>query len=814
MFRTYSTMIKTTVLVLEPVLLALRQLAVKLSVVLLSIITLASTSCASYDDAVLSNHDRENFLMSQDKINKPDVYDEPEHLQERLNDADPTVRDLAAERLVILDSRRANKLIRQTIEGYNNDAAKLSILKALAKYKINRFTEEVIILLETSAPLIEEQLNLQPEIFAVLRNNNSDSLSKMLLKHLNQPDKPESMRQNLVRGLAYAPSKRSIPFLIGLLTNRKSDFNTEIINTLSVITRQDFIAKEDWNKWWESSRNQPRDKWLEQIINDYHDEIQKKDELIEKYSKIVSELRVEVLKLRLEQIRRLGDSNVELALLNEGMDSEFMAVKKFAVEQIKSMEQEKAKQLVPKLIELFNAYAPKANNPNGVMELNNEDLRLGILAILSNINDERILEPLLTVVNNPKELITVKQKAIIALGKTKNPKILLNLLNIIDAESPEIVLVITEVFATFGTDAKITVDKLHNILNNKRYQDDEKLIKSVLDTLGDIKEISSIAIIMPYLNDSRSRVRWSAVNSLGDIIPTPAERENIKEQPDLKRVNDLIKKATEQMERLLNDEFLDVRQITITALGKIGEKSAGASLIRILTNDKDARTRQLATEAIGKINDRTSLPFLLTALSESDETLSTAIWTAVQSIASNNVDLMEEIADKLRQSNQLSYAVLMLKKIIALPKLQGDESEARRLSNEGVLGLILTQKGEYNQAIIHLQNAEKKFADKHEFTLARIECHKKLQNYELAAKSCSELLKDQQAETALWWKLKMNLLDIYILQKDYSKASSELNNLLNKPSLTPDVKVKLDKIKEDVAKNLPPTPPPQPPAPK
>jgi len=791
--------------------------------ILLTALCLCLSGCRSPEGTF--NPDRENFLLADEPIEKAKIYDEPEHLRKRLEDPDPAIRDRAAERLVLIDSRRANKIIAKTLVGDNpdkpeiNESSARSILKALAKYKVNRFAEEIIALLEYT-PI---QGGLQSEIFAVLINGETESLSKMILKQLNQPDKPESVRQNLVRGLAFAPSKKTITYLVGLLTNRKTEFNAEIINSLSMITRQNFSTKDDWAKWWELNRSQTRETWLEKTIADFDRLIRDKDKLIKKNTETVSGLRMELLKLKLEQSRRTADSESEMALLTEGLDSEFAAVKKFTLEQIKNLpETEKVKQLVPKILDLLATLAPNPNgttpHPSGNSSSNDisadqsrSELQSMILAILSTLNDERAIEPLLTIINNPKESALGRQKAYITLSKTKNPKILPELIKNVDNESPEIVLTIVEIFGAYGPDAKNTVEKLHQILKSTRYLNDEKIIKTAIDALGDIKDTSSTAVVLPFVNDTHSRVRWSAASSLGDLslpqagLPPPPDGEPISVQTPTASITS--GQVAKELEKLLSDEFIDVRQIAITSLGKIATKDSCPALARVLQIDKDSRTRQLAAEALGKIKDKSCLPVLYTTLAENDENLSRVVWSAILSVASDNVDLMEDIAGQLRQQNQLAYAVQMLRRIIDLPKLQGNEAESRRFANEGSLGLALTEMGEYTQAIPSLKKAEDKFPDKPEFTLARIECLRKIGNYADAIKSCLELLKDQQNETNLWWKLKMELLDIYLLQKDYAKIPAEVISLIGRPSLTPEAKNKLDKIKEEADKNLPAPPP-------
>ncbi|MFH1230990.1 MAG: HEAT repeat domain-containing protein [Planctomycetota bacterium] len=730
---------------------------------------------------IIPSPDREGFLLTEEKIKATDVYNEPEHLKKRLYESDATGRDLAAERLLILNSRKANKIISEALKNDNEETVK-SVLKALANHKNERFIEEVIYILETGKSAF------QPYIFSIFSNSEIEVVAKIIIKHLNQPEKSEVIRQNLVRGLSFVPSKRSIPFLIGLLTGRKSEFNSEIINTLNIITRQRFDTKEAWAKWWELNRNQPREKWLEQSIIEYNKQIEEKDKLIKQYAENMALLKVDILKMRLEQARRLTDATAEINLLTNALDDEFIIVKKYALEQVRILDQEKSKQMISKLIELLKV------NKNNSTDTSIDDFRLMVVIILGDLGDERAIEPLLIILNDSKETINLRHKVIIALGKIKNPKIIPSLLVLIDSSSLETILILIETIGTFKQEARLAIPKFHEGLKLPKYQNEEKIIKSIIDTLGDIKDPTSAAEVLPFINDSRQRVRWSAANTLGKIgIPDVAP----------------------QLSKLLNDEFLDIKQITIEALGKLGNKTVCPEIINVLINDKDLRTRQLAADALGAIKDKTTLSSLLAVLNESDEKLTTSVWNAILSITCDNLDLMEEMANKLRNAKQLNYANLMLRKIIKNTE-KTKELEPRLSADAGNLGLILTEMGDWNQAVQYLLEAEKYFSGNPEFTLSLIECYKNLKQYDLAIKSCRALLEDQKEDSSQWWSLKMELISLYSSQNEYPKIIEETSKLLARNTITPEIKEKLEKMKTEAEKSLPITTPPnnQPPNPK
>jgi HEAT repeat protein len=732
-------------------------------------------SCWGGGGVKIPSPDREAALLADDKIKEVNVYSEPEHLKTRLYESGGPERDIAAERLVLLNTRKGRKIISSVLNGDNEEAAK-SVLKALAKHKSDYlFVDEMIAILEAG------KASLHPYIFTVFSNADEEKVSKAILKELNQPEKPEPIRQNLVKGLSFVPSIRSIPFLIGLLSNRKSDLNTEILNTLNILTRKSFATREEWIVWWKANSGQSREKWLEQSLIEYKNQIQEKDKLIKQSIDTITALKIDILKMRLEQARRLVDATAEIALLTSALDDKAIMLKKYILEQIKTLDKEKTKQILPKLREEITVYKPSASAEPAI-----EEYRILLIDIMGDLGDELSIEPLLSILNNSKESAVLKNKVVIALRRIKNPRVIPALIEMVDRESSETVVVIVETLGTFGLEGKPAVAKFHECLKLTRYQDDEKLIKSVIDALGDIKDTSSAPEILPFINDARPRVRWSASNSLGKI--------NV---PDI----------APQLAKLLADEFIDIRQITIESLGKLGNKAAGPDIIKTLLNDKDTRTRQLSAEALGKIKDAAGIPSLIIILNEKDEKLAGSAWNAILFITADNLDLMEDVVSKLRELKLTSYASQMLKKIVNNPQFKAEELKPKISLDRGLLGLLLIELGEDNEAEGYLQAAEKDFAEKPEFTLALIDCYKKLQKYDLALKSSADLLEKQQAYSPQWWSVKLQQFSLYLLQKEYTKITEETIKLLSKNNLTPEIKEKLEKAKDEAQKALLPSAP-------
>src|SRR3989339_1138082 len=116
------------------------------SAVLISGLTV---SCWGSGGVKIPSPDREGLLLANDKIEDVSVYNEPEHLKARLYGSGGPERDVAAERLALLNTRKSRKIISEVLKSDNDEAVK-SLLKALAKYKSDYlFIDEMIAILET-----------------------------------------------------------------------------------------------------------------------------------------------------------------------------------------------------------------------------------------------------------------------------------------------------------------------------------------------------------------------------------------------------------------------------------------------------------------------------------------------------------------------------------------------------------------------------------------------------------------------------------------------------------------------------------------
>ena len=622
-------------------------------------------------------------------------------LKERLYSNDAEQRVLVADRLIAYDSKKSLKILREALQSDRPEVVQ-SILKVLALYQNEIFLEPVLDVLETKNDAFQ---NL---IFDILSNFNGDELAVLLLKRLAIVEKPVPARQSLIRALGYTKSKQAVAPLIGLLNEPSisNELFAEAHRALEEITRY-YGAKgpEDWSQWWLTHQKYSRERWLDEAVLQYQQSLKEKNVQVQNLNNQLALLKIDLLKIKLEEARKLKAQESELSLIRSALTDEYTGVQKYAIEQLRGQPKDKIKDLLPRLIEIMNGAQP--------------EIRSAAVITLGEIGDEAVIDNLIALLSDVNENVEIRKNAAGSLGKIGSSKALTTLTYLLKENNTPILLAIIDALGKIRD--KESVPVLIECLQAKNKPDEVQ--QAIIEVLGDIKDPQSLDVIIEFLKDSRKPFRWSAARSLGKI-------------GDSRAVEPLIK--------LLDDEFADIRQITAEMLGQIEDKSAAPALIKMLLNDKDSRARELAAIALGKIKDAETVSSLLPSLNDPDEKVIRAVWNSVLLIVNDDIETGEKTAVNLVEIKQLSRAADLYKLLLANPKFQPadgrKEFAINLLSCRMQLGQVLLLLNKPDEAVPYLQ----------------------------------EVIK-------------------------------EIQNILTDPSLLPDVKEKLEKIKTDceaLLKNL------------
>lgn len=141
-----------------------------------------------------------------------------------------------------------------------------------------------------------------------------------------------------------------------------------------------------------------------------------------------------------------------------------------------------------------------------------------------------------------------------------------------EPESDDKLYFIKDALKSFGC-----IDSMINLLNNPALRYRGKII--TIDVMGDLKCKEAVPYLIEFLKGGIRDVRRASIKALGEMAAT-------EEKPDI----DIHEEALTANNYLLNDGINDydghVRKASVIALGKIGDKRAFGSVLRLLKNEQ------------------------------------------------------------------------------------------------------------------------------------------------------------------------------------------------------------------------------------
>ncbi|MBI4833295.1 MAG: HEAT repeat domain-containing protein [Planctomycetes bacterium] len=530
---------------------------------------------------------------------------------------DPEYRALAANALIERGDKRAMQTLSDALRTAKDEVV-VSILKVLTRRPEIRLIEPLIDILETRNPA------LQPLIFEVIKYYDRPVLIPDLLERLRHKNKTIEAKNNVVKALGKATSKDEVEPLINYFGTHDGKLDEEINKTLEQITLQRYKTKEEWQEWWSVYKDKPREVWLDEAVIKYQKLIAEKDAKIDKIMTELVGIKINQLNIRLEQARK-GPTQDVLAILFGALTDSLWQVKKYAVEQFKTVPQESFKDVLPKLAEMINA--PE------------DELRTTVITMLGELGGENELPALVKILENPKEKDAMRIIAANALGRLANQKATAPLTGQLKGNSQALILAVIEALGKIKDGS--AVPALVICLEDKAKTDD--VHRDVIESLGEIKTPYAVEVIIQYASDIRDRIRWTVASNLGKVMTNT---------------------AIAPLSKLLEDQFDDIRQTSAESMGNLGMEEGAQYLIKALFNDKDPRVRELSAVALGKIKSALSLSSIIPALSDANEKVANAAWNTIVITINSDVKLLADIAGQLAGAKHLSRAAELYKKAV------------------------------------------------------------------------------------------------------------------------------------------------------
>ena len=306
--------------------------------------------------------------------------------------------------------------------------------------------------------------------------------------------------------------------------------------------------------------------------------------------------------------------------------------------------------------------------------LKHKDIKIRRLAALKIGGGNPEAFPILIDMLNDKKLI----QAYITMNKVMNGEIKEPEFKLSDLEDMQEVQGIQEAISTLGIYAKIYgfPEVKGTFVKLLSYDLDDFTKMEVIRELGEIGDKETIKDIEPFLaKDGMKDAAALALGRLGDASVLPILVEHLNRQQvgidwlDLSEAFIGIgKPAVVDLIKALDSPNPEVKEITIHALGMIGDRSATPYLIKLI-NEDDPKTTGEVVIALGNMGDKSALPVLIELFNSKKINLKKEIYRAFEDLADPSIKSLLIEAAKGKDIDPQSR----LQSIRALGRIKDDE---------------------------------------------------------------------------------------------------------------------------------------------
>lgn len=548
-------------------------------------------------------------------------------LREMLLDrGQPRLQNQAALALVQVHSGEAEALIRQGLEQAEDTEMFLALASAIRFNRDLRFTEELVRALASNKQNIRQAASQALSVLA------EPKVIEKLAKLLEDPATEISVAQAAAFTLGASGRKQSVPPLLKALASDSDRIRQAASDALADLTGQKLgLDAERWNQWWQSTRDLPTDRWLEDRLAFQ----------LARRTRLENELegaRSQVVRLQQELYARLGAVE-KLEYLPGMCEQEDPALRLLAVTWC----QEALNGAEPAALKILSGLLMRLSGDPAL-----EVQRAATLA-LGRVPDIQAMDRLLVLTRSNRPTVraassrALSQQASINRPelKARQGEVLASLQRLLEDPVLEVVVEAAEDLGALGASESGPV--LTALLRHPS----ESVRKAAAASLERVAQAGSLDAILKALDDSSGTVRFSLVGALAKLAA--ATKSDSASQP--------AAGAADQPKPMAGQVLSETDRVRLLARLEI-----------VLLKDMDPNVRARAASALGECGPPGLLPVLWQASQPGEDVrVQEKAWLAlIDTITrAQQVSLVQEWDRKLAQSKQGARRLQLLTEVLS-----------------------------------------------------------------------------------------------------------------------------------------------------
>ena len=597
--------------------------------------------------------------------------------------SDAEVRSSSAVSLLDSSHPEAHRILAAALAADKSVVTRVSVLKAAAFRRDERFVDAA------GRCLAAEETALVQAGAGYLGAIATWEAFRTLREFLRSPGVAVPRKVTAIAALQGYSSKVVVEVLIGQLDSPSEDVRKAAASVLGRIAGQGFgDDKAAWLKWWEANRGLTRERWLEGVVDILHKDVQ---ELQAENAKLEQEIA--------ESHQRLFaalQGEQRAAELSSSLSSRHAAVRAAAAI---AAGRSGLKSAAPGLRKCLKDPSPQ--------------VRAAAVRALGTLAEEGPVGELTALLQD--EAAEVRAAAAKALGKRKSTEAVAELCRLARSE-------------------------------------DEALAEASIDALGQIGDPQANVPLLAALKNPSAKVREAAARALGATSPKAAG----DTRPDPGVVQGLAAALADENER--------VRWYAVQSLGQMSARGAEGALIGKLS-DASPRVREAAASTLGSIGSLKARDALVALLPDADERVAHQAAEALMSLAQKHADQTAALAQVFFDRRDFSRAATLWQARLASEK---NLAQARALRQK--LARAHAELRDWPQVVMHLTEAAKLPNGNPSLLAELAHAHLELKAFTQAAQACAQFMSAAPQRGPEHWQMALCIAQGLVEQKEAQKA--------------------------------------------